>query len=258
MSSYDDSGAPDEQTHHGGHANPGLVVRIGDTVRRPRGPGHVLEEAVLTHLEQVGFAYAPRLLGIDASDRQVLTYVEGDVNPAPGWQADDAANAAELGRIAAVLRDLHRAMDGFVPPAGAAPKRPIPGATDADTEWNHADAGYQNIVYRDGQIAALIDWEYVACGDPLYDAASLVAMLARGPRPDRDDDERRADAVRAALDAVADGYGVSDAERARLPAVISAVLEDVAVYWHDVVDPENVGILRWKAAWFRHNGSLLT
>lgn len=41
------------------------VVRIGDTVRRPTQPWTPTVHALLRHLEKVGFAYAPRPLGID-------------------------------------------------------------------------------------------------------------------------------------------------------------------------------------------------
>ncbi|WP_435866505.1 hypothetical protein [Streptosporangium sandarakinum] len=43
------------------------VVRVGDTVRRPVGPNAPLVHALLRHLEEVGFAGAPRFLGIDAA-----------------------------------------------------------------------------------------------------------------------------------------------------------------------------------------------
>ena len=59
---------------HGGTANRGLVVRRGDTVRRPLRPTSAATHALLNHLEEVGFDGAPRLLGIDAQDREVLTY----------------------------------------------------------------------------------------------------------------------------------------------------------------------------------------
>ena len=49
------------------------VVRVGDTVRRPTAGRAV--HALLTYLEQVGFPYSPRLLGVDQHGREVLTYV---------------------------------------------------------------------------------------------------------------------------------------------------------------------------------------
>jgi len=79
-----------EHTLMGGTANRGLVVRVGDTVRRPLRPAFASTHALLVHLEAVGFAGAPRWLGIDAQGREVLTFVEGEavLPPYPAWGAD--------------------------------------------------------------------------------------------------------------------------------------------------------------------------
>ena len=45
------------------------MVRVGDTVRRPAGPWTPAVDALLRHLEDVGFPGAPRALG---RDRHVL------------------------------------------------------------------------------------------------------------------------------------------------------------------------------------------
>ena len=49
------------------------VVRIGNTVRRPLGFNDHLVHVLLKHFESVGFTGAPRLLGIDAEGREVLS-----------------------------------------------------------------------------------------------------------------------------------------------------------------------------------------
>jgi len=48
------------------------VVRVGTTVRKPVTVATPAVEAVLRHLQRVGFAGAPRALGRDGQDRQVL------------------------------------------------------------------------------------------------------------------------------------------------------------------------------------------
>ena len=87
------------------------VVRVGATVRKPATPA---VEAVLRHLERVGFAGAPRALGRDEQGRQVLEYVEG-----PLAHASPPMTAAELGRVGRLVRGLHEALDSFEPPADA-------------------------------------------------------------------------------------------------------------------------------------------
>ncbi len=55
------------------------IVRVGDTVRRPRTPESDLVEPLSLYLEEVGFAEAPRFLGVDSSGRQALSYLDGEV-----------------------------------------------------------------------------------------------------------------------------------------------------------------------------------
>ena len=53
--------------------NVGVAVRVGDTVRRAAGPWSRSVDAVLAHLEKVGFEGAPRALGYDEEGGQVLS-----------------------------------------------------------------------------------------------------------------------------------------------------------------------------------------
>ncbi len=237
-----------------GSLNAGSVVRIGATVRRPRNPGSAVVEALLVHLDGVGFAAAPRFLGVDDQGRQILEYVGGQVYRQPPWQSDDAENAVRLGELAALLARLHEATASFRPPDGAEPQRPlpVPGAT-----WTHGDPGYPNVVYRGADVAALIDWEFAAPGDPLCDPAALVALYVRGPRPDADDLPRREAATASAFAAVVRGYGMSSEQVARLPAAAALVLDDTAGFLGSRAGPGIVPNLRWRATWFREHADHL-
>lgn len=246
----------DEEQLSGGRANAGAVVRIGDTVRRPRGLGAPVVEALLSHLEHVGFPAAPRFLGVDELGRQVLSFVDGDVHREPPWQLDDEANAFQLGQLAGLLRRLHDATASFVPPADCRPLRPLPLH---GTTWTHGDPGYPNVVYRGSSAVAFIDWEFAAPGDPICDPAALLALCTRGARPDVADSERRAAATAIALDAIADGYGMSDAQRHSLPLAAAAVLEDTVEHWR-ATGAATAVLWRtsWRAAWFRAQGERLS
>jgi hypothetical protein len=57
------------------------VVRVGDTVRRPRGANAERVERLLEQLEAAGFEAAPRFLGSDDTGRTILSFIEGDVRP---------------------------------------------------------------------------------------------------------------------------------------------------------------------------------
>lgn len=244
-----------EEILSGGPENAGTVVRIGDTVRRPRGPGHEVVEGLLLHLEAVGFDGSPRFLGIDESDRQILDYVGGEAHVVPPWQHNDEENAAALGLLAGWLRRLHEATSGYGPPAGQQPKRalPVPGRV-----WTHGDVGYPNIVYRQGVISALIDWEFAAPAHRCCDLAGLVATAVRAPRPDADDNERREQAVRLAISAVVAGYGLTGAEVEGLPIMAAVVIDDLVSFKGPLMDETNRNGWEWRATWFRDNADRLS
>lgn len=250
----------DSEVLTGGAANRGRVLRIGDHVHRPRRKGADVAEALLLHLEAVGFEGAPRFLGHDDEGRQVLSYLPGDVHTdqRPPWLEDDEANAQVLGRLAGFVRDVHEATAGFVPPADAEPFRPLPLAGDV---WNHADVHYGNTVFAGEKPIALIDWECCAPGNGLYDLATLL-FSARCPRPDRPDAARREHSALLAVDAILDGHRATRAQRAGFFADVATTFDDVA----DFIEHEANGYtaqqkaeapdrLRWTAEWWRSRSS---
>ena len=142
------------------------VIRIGDTVRRPGMRAPV--RALLRHLEAVGFAGAPRHLGIDEQGRDVVSWVEGDVPvpPYPAWALTDDA----LVSFGELLRRYHDAVAGF----------DATGLTGWSGEWTdprggpvvcHNDLFPENVVFRDGVAVALIDFDMAGPGRPLWDLA---------------------------------------------------------------------------------------
>jgi hypothetical protein len=83
----------DEIALTGGISTPG-IVRVGDTVRRPIKDDSDYVHALLVHLEQRGFAGAPRYLGIDSRGRAVLSFIDGFAPPHNGYQLTEAGVAA--------------------------------------------------------------------------------------------------------------------------------------------------------------------
>ncbi len=196
------------------------VVRVGDTVRRPGMAAPV--RALLRHLEAVGFRGAPRHLGIDEQGRDVLSWFEGDVAvpPYPDWALTDAA-IESLGRL---VRDYHEAAASF--DAG--------GSTGWSAEWSdpaggpvvcHNDLFPENVVFRDGEVVALIDFDVAAPGRALWDLAiaaeewaPLHAPGARLSTPDRLDAVRRMGLLAAA-------YGLAPQ---RAEELLDVVIEEKA------------------------------
>lgn len=184
-----------------------VVVRIGDTVRRPpEAPG---VRALLQWFERVGFDGAPRYLGIDEQGREVLSFVEGEPAFAPVPSSDDVVVA--IGRL---LRRAHDAQAGFVPPADPGWIQEAEGAPEVVA---HLDLFWTNVVFRDGLPAALIDWELAAPAPRLLEVA-LAATYWAGVRIDEQllewgiPLERRGERLRLLCDA----YGLENDARAAL------------------------------------------
>ena len=182
-----------EQVLHGGDMN--LVVRVGDTVRRPPQPPQVVE--LLQWFERVGFDGAPRFLGFDEQGREVLSFVEGEPAFAPVPSSDEV-----VGGIGRLLRRAHDAQEGFAPPGLVV---------------GHGDLFWTNVVLRDGLPAALIDWELARPMTRTLEVA-MAATYWAGVRIDRQlrewgiPLERRGERLRLLCDA----YGLGATERASL------------------------------------------
>lgn len=139
-----------EEVLTGGNTTPG-VVKNGDTVRRPRERRSVFASRVLRELNDRGYRWAPRYLGVDEQGRDVLSFVDGATTDHPS-QRDERCYAA-MGRM---LRQLHDLTRGSELAAG--------GACVV-----HGDPGPFNVVMRDGMPVALIDWDSAHPGDPFVD-----------------------------------------------------------------------------------------
>ncbi|MFE9139354.1 hypothetical protein [Streptomyces sp. NPDC007355] len=100
----------------GAHRRVVRIGEIGDTVRRPVQPWTPTVHALLRHLAEVGFTYAPQPLGIDNGGCEVLTYIEGDSGQS-GWAK--VVGDHGLRNFAGLLRDYHDACRSFSPPPGA-------------------------------------------------------------------------------------------------------------------------------------------
>lgn len=152
----------------GGNLND--AVRIGDTVHRRAGAWTPAVHALLRYLERAGFP-APRVIGTDAQGREVLRYVEGEVDPggadspiADHFLADD--RVTEAGKL---LRRYHDVAAQFRPPPNAKWRMVAPTAYEVIC---HNDWSPWNALLRKGRLEVMLDWDLAGPGTRLWDIAN--------------------------------------------------------------------------------------
>jgi hypothetical protein len=198
------------------------VVRVGRTVRRPVRPHTPAVHALLRHLEAAGFEGAPRVLGIDAQNREVLSYLPGEVphRPLPGY----ALSEATLIALAELQLRYHQAVIGFQPPSWAQWDGELTQLVDGPVELMcHCDINLENVIFRPGPDGlrpyALIDFDLARPGTRLVDIIQTLRYWAPIADPaDRDPAFAGMD-VPARIAVFCEAYGLSYAERARLVPV---------------------------------------
>lgn len=211
------------------------LVRIGDTVRRPSGPFTKSVHDLLRHLRSHGFGIAPEPRGIDATGREILTFIEGRDS---GWpllpEILHVEGAERLGSLASRLRSVLASYD-CPPTARWQFARGAPGRGEA---MQHGDLGPWNLLWaEDGQVAGVLDWDFAQPGERCYDTGHLAWFTV----PLMDDNRARArgfpeppDRLRR-IDAFAAGAGMTRVQ------LLAAALAAQAEYERRVVSRRLTG-----------------
>jgi len=252
----------DGQPLPGGTANRGLVVRVGDTVRRPTAPCRQATHALLDHLARVGFDGAPRVLSTGPAT-ETLSYIEGRAAVPP--LAPETLTDEALASVADLLRRYHQAAASF-DPGGYDWPRPVPARYRTGLV-SHNDVYPANLVFRGGRAVALIDFDLAGPGSAVWDFAAAARSLV--PLLDEADvaDARRGRAFERFAILLA-ASGLSRADRRRVAGAVLAnhdwtyaiVTEAAAAghqgfadHWHAVA-PTAARARRWCQ---RHRRDLL-
>lgn len=247
---------------------------IQSTVLRIHGATHSghpaeLEFALLQWLQQSGLKVAAPL-ACDVSGEVIeqhyllLAFVEGSTAVAPA-ESDQA-----IEKMAAALRKIHKLSVNELPEL---PKRlePIPGALEYLPEGNgfhhlrnllanfhskfmgpvvllHGDFWPENVMWSQGNISAVLDWEDAALGDALsdvactmlelrylYGAAGANRFLAAYSQGKAIDDERLAlwqIHVAAAAQKYMGQWGLPADKEAHMRSTALTVIHEAAQYLH--------------------------
>jgi hypothetical protein len=194
-------------------------MRIGGFVLRPASPYVASIHGFMRSLRRCGFDGVSMPVGIDPDGRERLEFIDGDVPapPYPEWTQSDRA----LMSVASLLSRFHDASASF-DLTGTTWSGELADPTDSTGIVCHNDVCLENVVFRDGEAVALLDFDFAAPGRPVYDLARLALMCV----PVDDDVSaarlgwRPADKI-ARLDLVAEAYGVDLAGRACLLEILS-------------------------------------
>jgi hypothetical protein len=171
------------------------VVRDGETVRRTPAKNAPFVRELLDLFAQLGWAGAPRFLGIDSAGRDILSFVTGHV----AWeraQPPDVVCDESLAAVARLVREFHDLTAGS-------------HLAGAEQVVCHNDLSPKNTVYTDRgcglRPVAFLDWDLAAPGLRIHDVAHMCwQYLNLGPSI-RD----LAAAVRG-LRVLCDAYGLAD------------------------------------------------
>jgi Phosphotransferase enzyme family len=196
-----------EELLAGGNVAP--VVRVGDTVRRTTGPWTPAVHQLLQYLEQAGFEYAPKVLGVDARGREILTYIEGetagDDHPWAEWVWSDDA----LVQSARIMRAYHDAVRDFRPP-GTHVWRFATAAIGCDDIVCHNDIAPYNIVWNHGRVVGVIDWDVASPAPRVFDVAHGAWMFAPIHAPEHSRELGAPLDVARRVRLFCDSYGLED------------------------------------------------
>lgn len=178
-----------ERELKGGRVTQGVVL-AGGTVRRPQCPASPFVHQVLLFLEEKGCGLAPRFLGIDEKNREILSFLPGETPDNIGLFSGEACD-----RAAGIIRQLHQVLSSF------------PGVGPGQTVC-HFDLSPCNFRFLQGEPYGVIDWDAARIGDPMDDLAYAVWLWLDLGNPEADPARER-ERIRRFLDA----YGAPEGQR---------------------------------------------
>lgn len=142
------------------------VYRFGDTVRRELKADSAKIHKLLKHLENKGFRYAPKFLGIDEKGREILSFIEGEAGNYPlkeyMWSND------VLKQIARILRLYHDSVSDF---SIEESWQSIDNTPQPFEVLCHNDFAIYNIIFNQKRPVGIIDFDVAGPGPRLWDIA---------------------------------------------------------------------------------------
>lgn len=236
--------------------NVSVVVRVGDTVRRPVGPWTPAVHSLLRHLGSVGFDGAPRVFGIDEIGREILEYVPGVVPWGDAHHRYLGTDEA-IRRAGRLLRAFHDASATFEPPPEAAWREPereneaLDHADERGTIICHNDSTAWNLVVGPDRWA-FIDWDFAGPRPFIWDVAYALIGLLPIARDPSGLGWHRPVPVAPRLRAFVEGYELLDRDRGRL---VDVVVSRIQRSYEHGRDNAKAGVEPWATLWREGHGA---
>lgn len=216
-----------EVTLTGGRYTAG-VVQVGDTVRRPRSNASGFVRLLLDHLEGLGFTGAPKYLGIDEKNRDILSFIQGWV-PAKFQEFTDG----QVQAAGSLLKRFHDATAGS-------------RLVQAGLVVCHHDPGPNNTVFQNGMPSAFIDFDFAAPGNPIEDLGYMAWTWCISSQSNRGPVEFQAKQVRLLVDS----YGLLPNERQLVIDAIMLRQSQNIAFWSERLDGiQGIQTTREKIQW---------
>ena len=160
-----------------GGSNRGAVVLVDGTVRRPARDNSEAVQRLLRHIRATGFLAVPEPYGFDSEGREKVSFIEGEVPrpPLPAW----AATTGTIHAIGELIGAFREATASYVPQRKerwfASPG--IPAEFTSHGRVGHNDIDFGNIIFKDRVPVGIIDFDYAAPSDPIWDIAVAAFYL---------------------------------------------------------------------------------
>lgn len=146
--------------------------RRGSHVIRNRPKNGEYSETLLREMNKTDCNAVPELLGHDSDGRQVLRYIEGETGypPYPKGLLTDRT-LLSIGKLVREVHDTTSRIDIPAPEEWAANEIVRPDEVDC---IGHNDLAPWNIVFRDGEAVAIIDWDTAGPSSRVWDLSYLA------------------------------------------------------------------------------------
>lgn len=219
--------------------------------------------SLLSHLEEVGFSRAPRVLGTDGAD-EVLSLLYGEPAFTP-WP-ESLRSSHGVGELGRWLRGYHDAVRTFRPPADA-------HWQGQEEEWRpgmvirHGDLGPWNSIWDGDRLTGFIDWDFAAPGHAIDDLAQLAwyAVPLRPLKQQQRASVTGSSTLQARLHALCTAYGEQpvtviealDALQSREAARIERLGRQGAEPWATFLARGDADEMRAEQCWIRSESDAL-